>query len=133
MLTQDEFWAKHTKFGLRMCVLEGGLTCILLGLITIVTMGVIGLVDGLLNIALGWGVCRKRSRACAVAAGIYYAISQMFARFVMGQLLDVSGMQIFIYFIIALMILSIYGTFTFQSRYKEYTQTAGDTNAPPAP
>lgn len=125
VLTQNEFWKDHTQLWLRMCVLEGGLACLALGLVDIFTMGLLGVPDGLINLGLGWGICAKRSRWCAVAAGIYYALSQMLARFVFGDLLDASGTWWFVYVILALMLFSIYGTFTFQTRYREYIARHG--------
>lgn len=121
-LTQDQYWKKHVTLFVRMCVLTGGIVCFFMGITTLATIGVLGLIDGVFIIGLGYGICFRRSRACAVVAGVYYALNYLMLRMLpIGAAADTS---ILMYVFIALLIASIYGTFAFQSSYAKYLSKA---------
>lgn len=119
VLTRDEYWKTKVLPFLRFCVLGGGMVCFFMAFMTLISMGVFGLLDGLLIAGLGFGICFRRSRACAVIAGVYYALN-----FLMMRMLPIgaamAGTAVVTYIFIALFVLSIYGTFTFQSNYAAY-------------
>lgn len=123
IMSQKEYWKTRCAPPLRFCVLGGGIVCLAVGVLTIAAMGGYGLVDGLLMLGLGWGICVRQSRACAVVAGAYYALNQLLLRITPVFAAAASEQSMVVYVFLGLLILSIYGTFTFHSNYTDYVES----------
>lgn len=131
-LSQEQYWKTCVTPFQRLCVLGGGIVCFIMGISTLISLGVLGLLDGLLIAGLGYGICFRRSRACAVAAGVYYALNYLMLRLLpLGNLLNSASAMMIVF--IALLIFSIYGTFAFQSSYAQYLSGFASANAAPGP
>lgn len=118
--SKDQFWKQDTPASVRVCVLAGGYACIAVGVITLLAMGVMGLLDGLFMLALGFGISAKRNRACAVAAGVYYALNQLVMRLLPINVQANAASTVFTYVLLGCMVLSICGTFKFNNLYDLY-------------
>lgn len=118
-LTPEEFWKERTELRLKVFVWGGAAVCALIALLTLAAMGVLGLLDSAFMIGLAYGIAFRRSRACAFIAALYYAVNQLMAR-MWGYGLTNAGSMFIVYLFLALMILSIYGTFTWQADYRAY-------------
>lgn len=120
-LTPEEYWKDRTELRLKIYVWGGAAVCAFIALLTLAAMGVLGLLDAVFMIGLAYGIAFRRSRACAFIAALYYAVNQLMAR-LWGYGAAGAGSLFIVYLFLALMILSIYGTFTWQAAYKEYLQ-----------
>ncbi|MBD5559866.1 MAG: hypothetical protein HDQ87_05845 [Clostridia bacterium] len=125
MMTPDEYWKTQTASWLKILILCGALVCFLMGLMTLAVIGILGIIDGALMIGLGFGIMLKRSRACAVLAAVFYAGSQFFSRLLQNELgwnyAPSVGATVISYIYIALLVLSICGTYRWQQLYRDYT------------
>lgn len=122
----DEYWKSEVSLWLRLCVLGGGFVCFFMGLMTMFTLGIYGIIDSLVVLGLGYGICFRRSRACAVIAGIYYAVNLLMLRLLPAGA-GTASVAAMTYVFIALMIMSIYGTFTVHTKYTDYIASVRGT------
>lgn len=125
-MTPDEFWKTRTPRLQKFFVLGGAFVCFFMGLMTFVALGVLGLLDGLLMMGFGFGIAFRRSRACAVLAAAFYAVSQLFGRLLQNAVgwgyAPETGAVIVTYIYLTFLVLSIYGTFRWQQSYREFSE-----------
>lgn len=119
-MTAAEYWKCRTPMWIKVFVIGGGAVCFLMGLMTLVTVGFLGSLDAILMLGLGYGIVWRRSRACAVAAAAYYAVNQLLIRLLPFPVEQSAAASAIVYVLIGLLVLSIYGTFTFRSQFDEY-------------
>lgn len=131
--SKDEFWRTDTPASVRMCVVAGGAACVSVAVITLISTGVLGLLDALFIGGLGYGIWVRRSRACAVIAGLYYALNQLLIRLLPISFAVNAASMIFTYLLLGCMVLSIYGTFAFKSLYDQYLVKGSQELPPPGP
>lgn len=122
--TPDEFWKTHTPPWQKFFVLGGAFVCFFMGFMTLVALGMLGIFDALLTIGLGFGIAFRRSRACAVLAAVFYAVSQLFGRILQNAVgwgyAPETGAAVVSYIYLTFLVLSIYGTFRWQQSYQDY-------------
>lgn len=131
--SKEEFWKEDAPRSVRFCVLAGGIACLTVSVITLIATGALGLLDALFMAGLGYGISSRRSRACAVVAGLYYALNQLVIRLLPISVQADPASMVFTYLLLGCMVLSIYGTFTFKSLYDQYLAKGSQELPPPPP
>lgn len=125
-MSAEEFWKNRTTPWQKFFVLGGAIVCLFMGLMTLIALGGLGVIDGFLMIGLGLGIALRRSRACAVIAAAVYALSQLLGRLLQNEMgwayAPETGTMVVAYIYLTFLVLSIYGTFQWQQRYREYME-----------
>lgn len=125
-MTPDEYWKTRTSRWQKFFVLGGAFVCFFMGLMTLVALGLLGIMDALLMIGFGFGIALRRSRACAVLAAAFYAVSQLFGRLLQNAVgwgyAPETGALVVSYIYLSFLVLSIYGTFSWQQAYRDYME-----------